>query len=289
MPFASFWEDSDTCFTSDTGGKLCNAIALGTISGLLLLLAHRCRYQLESGREATTSLYCLLGNICSTIGAILSRQQNGYGDQDRIKRARRRRRRQHLFELCVLMMVTGGFLKVGLSNFEMDKTPIRRRLLQAIMENNSDVLGYVLGILSFVIAYTSKFPSFYRYTKRLTRAQVFSSVLCSLAAVCYASALLLYDSSYAFIWRALPWLLSAVLCAIMDLLVSFQRKSFQDHVVFSQDTERLLGETAITFKEGADIEKIHSSPHIKVITFLLQSFKTLYQVHLVVDLFTSTF
>lgn len=299
---ASFWKDSVTCFTEDTGSKLCSAIALGTVSGLLLLLAHaalsheRCRYQLESGREATTSLYSLLGNICSTIGAVLSRQLHlqvviaalsaamdavsfiiqcipiclcRNSKAERIKRARRRRRRQHLFQVCVLMMVTGGFLKVGLSNVEIEQTPVRRKLLQAIMENNSHILGYVLGILSFVIASTSKFPAFYRaYTKQLTRAQVFYGVFCSLAATCYASALLLYDISYGFIWRALPWLLSAILCAIMDLLIVLihlckKTAAIQGHKAFSPDTKSLLGKTTITFKDKSNMEKIHSSPQIK--------------------------
>lgn len=190
-------------------------------------------------------------------------------EAEKIKRARRRRRRQNIFGLCVFMMLTGGFLKVGLSNVEVHRSPIHRRLLQSIIENNSDILGYVLGLLSFVIAYTSKFPAFYRaYTKRLTKAQVFSGLLCSLAAACYASALLLYDSSSAFIWRAMPWLLSALLCSIMDLLTVLihlckSRMALEGHVAFSPDTESLLGKSAIAFKEKKNMEKTHPSPQVK--------------------------
>lgn len=57
--------------------------------------------------------------------------------------------------------------------------------------------------------------------RMVTIAQLFSRVLCSLAGACYASAILRYNTSDAFIWRTMPWLLSAVFCAIMDLLVSF--------------------------------------------------------------------
>ncbi|XP_055077118.1 transmembrane protein 44 [Periophthalmus magnuspinnatus] len=295
--FAAFWEDSITCFTEDAGGKLCGAVALGSVSGLLLLLAHaalgyeRCRYQVESGREATTSLYCLLGNSCSTIGAILSRQLHVQvvlaafsAIMDAISfitlcipiclcrkskaglRMRARRRRQHLYGVCVLFMLTGGFLKVGLSNTEIHKTPTQRRLLQIIMEDNSDILGYVLGILSFVIAYTSRFPALYRTCnkRRLTRAQLFSAVLCSLAGSCYATALLLYDTSNVFIWRTMPWLLSAVLCAMLDLLmIVIHLCKKQNPVVLSPDTVSLLGKSTIAVKERPNEEKNHSTPQIK--------------------------
>ncbi|KAJ0064992.1 hypothetical protein NL108_000963 [Boleophthalmus pectinirostris] len=294
---STFWEDSITCFTEEIGGKLCGVISLGTISGLLLLLAHaalgyeRCRYQAESGREATTSLYCLLGNSCSTIGAILSRQLHVQvilaafsaiidavsfvtlcipiclcRNSKAGRRMRARRRRQHLFGICVLFMITGGFFKVGLSNNEIDNTLRQRRLLQIIMEDNSDIVGYVLGILSLVIAYTSRFPALYRTcTKRLmTRAQLLSAVLCCLAGTCYATALLLYDTSNAFICRTLPWLLSGVLCAIMDLLMIFIHLcKKQNPVVFSPDTVSLLGKSTIAVKEKPNEERIHSIPQIK--------------------------
>ncbi|XP_072294821.1 transmembrane protein 44 isoform X3 [Eucyclogobius newberryi] len=252
--FAHFWEDSITCFTEDAGGELCGVISLGSISGLLLLLAHaalgyeRCRYQVQSGREATTSLYSLLGNSCSTIGAILSRQLHVQvvlaafsATMDAVSfitlcmpiclcrnskagtRIRARRRRQHLFGVCVLFMVTGGFLTVGLDNLEMEKTRIQRRLLQGIMEDNADILGYVLGILSFAIAFTSRLPALYRAcTKRqMTKAHAFSTVLCSLAGSCYATALMLYDR--AFLLKTMPWWLSAALCSIMDILKNAEK------------------------------------------------------------------
>lgn len=297
LSFTSFWEDYATCFTANTGDKLFSVYALATMSGLFLLLAHaalgheRCRYHLEYG--ATTSLYSLIGNICSTTGAIISRQLHiqvllatfsaavdtlsiiimcipttlcRNSKAERIRRAKQRRRRQHLFELCVLMIVTGGFLKVGQRNVEIGRTPIRRRLLQATLENNTDILGYMLGILSCAIAFTSKFPAFHRsYTKRLGRAQMFSAVLSSLAASCYASALLFYDSSNIFIWRALPWLLSAVLCAMMDLLIVViylfkKQAASHGHVVPSPDTESLLGKSVITLKKEPNRKKIHPSP-----------------------------
>lgn len=54
----------------------------------------------------------------------------------------------------------------------------------------------------------------------LTRASVFSGLLCSLAGALYAAALLLYDTQPGFLFRVMPWLLSAMCCVTLDLLVS---------------------------------------------------------------------
>lgn len=298
---ATFLDDSVACFTQDAEGKLCGAIALSTFSALLLLFAHaalgyqRCRQRVESGGEAMSSLYSLLGNICSTIGAIFSRQLHlqvifgafsatmdavGFmticipicfcwnSNAEKKLRARRRRRRQ-LLAVCVLMVLAGGFLRNGLSESEIDRRPLQRRLLQVIMEDNSILLGYVLGMLSFAILYTSRLPAFYKAYKEpmVTRVQIFSGVLSSFSGVCYASAILLYDHSNVFIWRTMPWLLSAVLCAIMDLLVVVihlckRKSSIQRPVVLSPDTEHLLKNPVSTVEEKPREQKIHSTQQV---------------------------
>uniref|UniRef100_A0A673CHW6 Transmembrane protein 44 n=1 Tax=Sphaeramia orbicularis TaxID=375764 RepID=A0A673CHW6_9TELE len=86
----------------------------------------------------------------------------------------------------------------------------------------SDILGYTLGILSFVIACTSRFPTLHR-GHTLPRAHAVSVVMRSLSGAFYAAAILLSDTHYAFLLRVMPWLLSAVSGIILDLLVSFCR------------------------------------------------------------------
>ncbi|CAL9696094.1 unnamed protein product [Knipowitschia caucasica] len=293
--FGTFWEDSNTCFTLDVGGKVCSSIALGSISGLLLLLSHaalgyeRCRYQVESGREATVSLYSLLGNSCGTIGAILSRQLHiqvvlatvsvamdalsfitlcipiCLCRNSRAGMRMRARRRSRLY-VVPLFMATGGFIKVRLGNFEMGRSSTQRVLLQVPMEDSSDILGYVLGILSFAIAFTSRFPALYRVGRKrlMTKAQVFSLVLRSLAGSCYVAALLLYDTSSVFIWRTMPWLLAAALCAIIDLLiVLIHLCQKQGMLVLSPDSVSLLGQSTMAVDEEPNEEKVYSMPQIK--------------------------
>ncbi|CAB1314101.1 unnamed protein product, partial [Coregonus sp. 'balchen'] len=77
--------------------------------------------------------------------------------------------------------------------------------------DSTEVLGYVLGLLFFVIAWTSKFRAFSRAVR----------VQCSLASALYSSAILLHDTQYEFVLRAMPWLLASTCCAALDLAVVF--------------------------------------------------------------------
>uniref|UniRef100_A0AAV2L2G6 Large subunit GTPase 1 homolog n=1 Tax=Knipowitschia caucasica TaxID=637954 RepID=A0AAV2L2G6_KNICA len=235
-------------------------------SGLLLLLSHaalgyeRCRYQVESGREATVSLYSLLGNSCGTIGAILSRQLHiqvvlatvsvamdalsfitlcipiCLCRNSRAGMRMRARRRSRLY-VVPLFMATGGFIKVRLGNFEMGRSSTQRVLLQVPMEGRK---------------------------RLMTKAQVFSLVLRSLAGSCYVAALLLYDTSSVFIWRTMPWLLAAALCAIIDLLiVLIHLCQKQGMLVLSPDSVSLLGQSTMAVDEEPNEEKVYSMPQIK--------------------------
>lgn len=67
---------------------------------------------------------------------------------------------------------------------------------------------------------TFAFPLQHR-GRMLTTANVFSGVLRSLAGVLYAVAIPLYDTQLAFLLAVLPWLMSAICCVTLDLLVSF--------------------------------------------------------------------
>lgn len=65
------------------------------------------------------------------------------------------------------------------------------------------------------------FPVQYRGHK-WAGLHVISWLLCALAGALYAAAMLLYDTELRFLVKVLPWLMSAVCCTILDVLVSFQ-------------------------------------------------------------------
>ncbi len=104
--------------------------------------------------------------------------------------------------------------------------------------------------------------------------QVSSRVLSSVAGSLYASAILLYDTQLRSVVKAMPWILSAISCAVLDLSVSFGKTAFNVPVssVYSltlifqivflicyrsnhkrpsvrsldSDTESLLGDSSVT-------------------------------------------
>uniref|UniRef100_A0A3Q1JQ75 Transmembrane protein 44 n=1 Tax=Anabas testudineus TaxID=64144 RepID=A0A3Q1JQ75_ANATE len=168
----------------------------------------------------------------------------------------RKRRRQHLLAVCILLIIAGGFLKSRVSHYPADRPLIGRRLLQVFLRDNTEILGYVLGLISFVIACTSRFPALCGPHRRhmLTWAYTLSGLLCSGAGVLYTAALLLYGTEVLFLLRVMPWLLSAICCVTLDLLV-FMYRARQHPVSICSDTECLLGDPDIPTEGNASVEK----------------------------------
>ncbi|XP_051233631.1 transmembrane protein 44 isoform X2 [Dicentrarchus labrax] len=258
-----------------------------------------CKCLRQNPGETITFLYSLLGNLCSTVGAILSRQLHiqvligavaaavdavhfiacfpllcWNSKAERRLRMMRARRRQHLLAVCVLMVVAGGFLKSRVTHRPADGQFSGRRLLHVTLQDNTEILGYVLGLLSFVIACTSRFPALRRAYRgqMLTRAYMFSGLLCSLAGALYAAAILLYDTQLGFLLKVMPWLLSTICCVTLDLLILVihwcRRGTRQQLTSFSADTESLLGGSRIPTEDKGIMERqrkqqVHSSAQTK--------------------------
>ncbi|XP_036969410.1 transmembrane protein 44 isoform X1 [Acanthopagrus latus] len=305
---AEFCADSaSTCFSAGAD-KLCVPVGLVCLSALLLLLSccllvyQRCRVRREGPDETVTCLYCLLGSLCSTGGAFLSRQlhilillgavsaatdavhsisscflllQCYNSEAERRLRMRRRRRRQRqLLAVCVLMVVAGGFLKSRVTQLPADRPPSGRRLLHEILEDNTEILGYTLGLLSFVISCTSRFPALRRAHRgqTLTLAATSSGLLCSLAGALFAAAILLYDTRFEFLLGVMPWLLSAICCVTLDLLILvihwWRRGTRQQLTTLPPDTESLLRASRMPTEDKAVMkslskQKVHSSAQSK--------------------------
>ncbi|XP_010789879.1 transmembrane protein 44 isoform X2 [Notothenia coriiceps] len=303
-----FFVDAVTTCFSHGADKLCVPIGLSSLSALLLLLScillvyQRCTFRGKNPGESIILLYSFLGNLCSTSGAILSRQfhiqivlgafaaaMDGIGfiscclpvllcwNSKAEKRMRmiRGRRRQHLLAVCVLMVVAGGFLKSRDSHHPVDGHLSGRKLLHATFQDNTEILGYILGLLSSVIACTSRFPALCRTYRgeMLTCAHIFSGLLCSLASALYAAAILLYSTRFGFILRVMPWLLSAICCITLDLLILvihwWKRGTTRQLVHFSPDRENLLGGSGIPTEDNDVMKRqrkqqVHSSARTKI-------------------------
>ncbi|XP_050978070.1 transmembrane protein 44 [Labeo rohita] len=267
---------------------ICISAALYVLSALILLVScslllyHRCKTRGKSlGDEAACALYCFVGNLCSAVGAFLSKQfdfqismasymaildvvhflsisfsmylwfKSKIGKKMRMLS---RRRRQN-FLVVSLLFVMGGSVYLGLP---VHSSPIRvsstmRRPLGMLLNDHTENLGYVLGLLSFAISWTAKFPFVLKANRgeQSSPVQVSSRVLSSVAGSLYGSAILLYDTQLRSVVKAMPWILSAISCAILDLSIVFlicYRSNHKRPSVRSldSDTESLLGDSSVS-------------------------------------------
>ncbi|XP_024861120.1 transmembrane protein 44 [Kryptolebias marmoratus] len=300
LALSGLWlHTASTCFSADAD-KLCVPVGLTLVSALLLLLScllivcQRCKFRGEYSGEPIIMFYSFMGNLCSSVGAILSGQLLiqvfmavfaavmdavscvlcclpvffGWNSKTQ-KRLRviKRRRRQHLLAVGVLMVIAGGFLKSRDAEPPESRSIRGRRLLHVNMQitaslmDNSVILGYTLGLLSLVIALTSRFPALCRARRgqAFTQAYVFSGLLSSMSGALYTAAILLCDTRFGFLIRVLPWLLSSVSCVALDLLILLlhwcKRGIKQRRIKTSPDTESLLGSPAVHTEDAAVLKQ----------------------------------
>ncbi|XP_019904494.2 transmembrane protein 44 isoform X3 [Esox lucius] len=292
----SWWRPDITCFSN--AQKMCIASGLSGLSALLLTIAcfmlvcRRCRSRDRNSGEAACVLYSFLGNVCSTVGAFLSNQLAlqvlmggvtatvevihlislliptclcGKTRAERRLRMKRRRRRQNLMAVPLLLLVVvggGSYLTSRNSLQPIDRPLTGRRLFTDLLLDSTEVLGYILGLLSLVIAWTSRFPALLRaHRGEMSSASHLSTgVLCFLAWALYTSAILLYNTQYEFVLRATPWLLASTGCAALDLAIVvlfWCRKVTVDQELGggSPDTESLLRSSSTAAQHNPRGEK----------------------------------
>ncbi|XP_048028747.1 transmembrane protein 44 isoform X3 [Megalobrama amblycephala] len=239
-------------------GHICISAALYVLSAFILLVScslllyHRCKTRSNSwGDEAVCALYCFVGNLCSAVGAFLSKQFDflismaSYmaildvvhflsisfsiylwykSKMGKKMRMISRRRRQNFLAVC-LLFVMGGSVYLGLPVHSSAKrlSPTMRRLLGIFLNNRGEQGSAV---------------------------QVSSRVLSSVSGALYGSAILLYDTELKSVIKAMPWILSALSCAVLDLsivVIACFRSSHKRPSVRSldSDTESLLGDSSV--------------------------------------------
>ncbi|KAK3533344.1 hypothetical protein QTP70_017175 [Hemibagrus guttatus] len=139
-----------------------------------------------------------------------------------------RRRRQNVFVVCLLFGMGGcvyADIRIRHMHVVAYDSPISRKLLNVIVYDQTELLGYVLGLLSFAIIWTSRIPFFLKANKgEMSNSTHVSSRACSaMAGALYASAVLLYDSRLESVVKALPWILSGASWAILDFCVCLKK------------------------------------------------------------------
>ncbi|XP_026710660.1 transmembrane protein 44 isoform X4 [Athene cunicularia] len=99
----------------------------------------------------------------------------------------------------------------------------QRRLLGAVFEDNREALGFVLGLLSALLALIVRTPTLSRACrgKPCTRRWLWATLCSATAGVLYAAAIVARDQQPGHILRALPWLLIALGSAALDMALLF--------------------------------------------------------------------
>ncbi|CAM9325711.1 unnamed protein product [Bubo scandiacus] len=201
-------------------------------------------------------LYSFLGHICNTVGALLASQlgiqiltgaymavtdvvrflltlfppcapesQRPAGLPLCQWRRRRQRLRDGLLALTLPLSLGAGrsLLAPGPRLSREQLRGAQRRLLGAVFKDNREALGFVLGLLSALVALTVRIPALSRACrgKPCTRRWLWATLSSATAGVLYAAAIVTHDQQPGHVLRALPWLLIALGSAALDMALLF--------------------------------------------------------------------
>ncbi|KAM6356994.1 transmembrane protein 44 [Alca torda] len=110
-----------------------------------------------------------------------------------------------------------------------------------LVKDNREVLGFVLGLLSALIALTARIPALSRACrgKPCPWRRLWATLCSATAGILYAAAIVTHGQQPAHVLRALPWLLIALGSAALDVALLFIACTAK-----SQTSQRLVPEVA---------------------------------------------
>ncbi|XP_069831171.1 transmembrane protein 44 isoform X5 [Dendropsophus ebraccatus] len=180
-----------TCFAEE---KICVSFGLWLLSSLFWFASFslhfylRCRHKSSYEGSVFWSIYGFFGSMCNTIGALLSKQltiqiitgaymalsdvthfvltlfpacNSSYRIRLR-KQSSRRKYKPFMSALSLSMLLSLGYyyslVENDLPSFEMPHAS-RRRLLGTMLQENTDVVGFTLGIIAVLVSWTVRVPT----------------------------------------------------------------------------------------------------------------------------------
>ncbi|XP_023070538.1 transmembrane protein 44 isoform X3 [Piliocolobus tephrosceles] len=287
------WDYLDRCFARH---RVCISFGLWIcasscwIAAHVLLLYLRCAKKSRQDQSALCAACCLLTSLCDTVGAVLTRQLTiqvftgaylaavdlvnfmfilfpvcgskfkSNSDWEARERKRRRQLRASVFALALpLSLGPCWALWVAVPKASATIQGPQRRLLASLMQENTEILGYLLGSVAAFGSWVSRIPPLSRIPLPLSaqcRGKTFPSIhlwtrlLSALAGLLYASAIVAHDRQPEYLLRATPWFLTSLGRAALDLAIIFlscvmkskmrQALGFATEARESPDTQALL-------------------------------------------------
>ncbi|XP_069885969.1 transmembrane protein 44 isoform X2 [Dipodomys merriami] len=253
-PALGDWDYLDRCFARH---RVCISFGLWICASCCWIAAHalllylRCAKKSGQSQSALCSACCLLSSLCDTIGAILARQltiqvftgaylaavdlvsflfilfpvcrSKSNSGQD--TRERKRRRLRATVFVLTLPLSLGSSWALWASVPKIS-TPVRgsqRRLLGKLLQDNTEVFGYLLGGIAALGSWASRIPPLSRICqgKSLPFIHLWTRFLSALAGLLYASAIVAHDREPEYLLRATPWFLTSLGRASLDLTIIF--------------------------------------------------------------------
>ncbi|XP_044885331.1 transmembrane protein 44 isoform X1 [Mauremys mutica] len=219
-----------------------------------LLVRARCRRKDWQEVSVLCIIYSFVGSMCNTIGALLAQQlaiqvftgaymaavdiihflltlfpvcasdpRPAPAPPGRRKR-RRRQVRSSLLALALPLCTGPGWyvLAMATSSSPEEFHGAQRRLLGTALQENTEVLGFALGMLAALVAFTARIPALSGACRgRLSPVtQHWASISSALASVLYAAAIVTHDQRPAYFVRAMPWLLLSLGSAALDVAIA---------------------------------------------------------------------
>ncbi|XP_070946729.1 transmembrane protein 44 isoform X2 [Macaca nemestrina] len=280
------WDYLDRCFARH---RVCISFGLWIcaascwIAAHVLLLYLRCAKKSRQDQSALCAACCLLTSLCDTVGAVLARQLTiqvftgaylaavdlvnfmfilfpvcgskfkSNSDREARERKRRRQLRASVFALALpLSLGPCWALWVAAPKASATIRGPQRRLLASLLQENTEILGYLLGSIAAFGSWASRIPPL----SRICRGKTFPSIhlwtrlLSALAGLLYASAIVAHDRQPEYLLRATPWFLTSLGRAALDLAIIFlscvmkskmrQALGFATEARESPDTQALL-------------------------------------------------
>ncbi|XP_028925474.1 transmembrane protein 44 [Ornithorhynchus anatinus] len=275
-----------TCFSRD---KVCLSFGLWLLSALFCTAQHALLFYLRCGKNSRPDrsvlgvIYCFAGSLCNTTGALLCKQlpiqvfTGAYlaatdvlnfllilfplcGSKFKPKAGRssqgrksRRKLNASLFALIVPLSVgTGWFILMPASWSTVEFRGPQRRLLGTLLQENSEVLGCILGVIAVIITWTSRIPLFAKICQgeACPALRLWANLFSAVASFLYASTIVAHNRQPEYLVRAVPWFLIALGSAALDLAIIFlscvmksklsQMLGFPVEGTEAADTEALL-------------------------------------------------
>uniref|UniRef100_A0A9L0T1Y5 Transmembrane protein 44 n=1 Tax=Equus caballus TaxID=9796 RepID=A0A9L0T1Y5_HORSE len=187
---------------------------------LLLLLDRRPRAVFTGAYLAAVDLVNFVFILFPVCGSRY-KPNSGRGSRER---KRKRRLRASLFALALpLSLGPGWALWAAVPKASGLIRGPQRRLLGSFLQDNTEILGYLLGGIAALGSWASRIPPL----SRICRGRTFPSIhlwtrlLSALAGLLYASAIVAHDRRPEYLLRATPWFLTSLGRASLDLAIIF--------------------------------------------------------------------